>query len=532
MNDQVKTMGALLTEVQKLQKEYNELKALYEKDISHHNEVEEKLTISETNYRRLFETAKDGIILLDAKTGMITDVNPFLVELLGFTKEEFINKAIWEIGFFKDIAANYDKFLELQQKGYVRYDDLPLESIDGRKIRVEFVSNVYQVNHHDVIQCNIRDISNRKQMENALRESENKFRNLFNNSEVGMFRTRLDGSEILEFNERYLKILNYTHEEIKGNPSMNIWADHRERDEMVKMINTDGHVTDFECSILNKKGEVRRCITSLLLYRDTGILEGSIQDITERKKAEEALRVSEEKYRNLFENVQDVFYQIDLTGIIQDISPSIKHFSEFNRDELIGTNVFKLYYDNNDREIFFNALKKNNEVMDYELKFKTKNGVLKVASVNARLISNAEGKPHHIDGSLRDITERKKSEELLKESESSLNEAQKIGKIGNWELDLLTQKAKWSKNCFIIYGLEPYEIEPSFEYFKSRIHPDDLHIIDESFENILRFKESNNTEIRILFPDGSCKWFQNNMVPIMIENKLVALNGTQIDITE
>ena len=116
----------------------------------------EALAISETRYRRLFETAKDGILLLDAETGMITDVNPFLIELLGYSKKQFFEKAIWEIGFLKDIIANKDKFLELQQKEIVRYEDLPLETADGRKISVEFISNVYSVNNLKVIQCQIR----------------------------------------------------------------------------------------------------------------------------------------------------------------------------------------------------------------------------------------------------------------------------------------------------------------------------------------------------------------------------------------
>jgi PAS domain S-box-containing protein len=120
----------------------------------------------------------------------------------------------------------------------------------------------------------------------ALKQSENKFRSLFDNSEVGMFITRMDGSEILDFNDKYLKIINYTLEEIVGKPSVNMWADKRERDEMVKMLRADGHVTDFEFDLLNKQGEVRRCITSLQSYPDTGILEGSLQDITERKQAE------------------------------------------------------------------------------------------------------------------------------------------------------------------------------------------------------------------------------------------------------
>ena len=120
----------------------------------------------------------------------------------------------------------------------------------------------------------------------ALKKSESKFRSLFDNSEVGMFITRMDGSEILDFNEKCLKILHYTLEEVKGKPSANMWADKSERDEMVKMLKADGHETDFECDMLNKQGEVRRCIASLRLNPDKGILEGSIQDITERKQAE------------------------------------------------------------------------------------------------------------------------------------------------------------------------------------------------------------------------------------------------------
>jgi two-component system CheB/CheR fusion protein len=125
--------------------------------------VNTELSISETRYRRLFESAKDGILILDAVTGMIRDVNPYLIEMLGYSKKQFFEKAIWEIGFFKDIVANRDKFLELQQKEFVRYENLPLETSDGHRINVEFISNVYSVDHYKVIQCQIRDITKRSQ---------------------------------------------------------------------------------------------------------------------------------------------------------------------------------------------------------------------------------------------------------------------------------------------------------------------------------------------------------------------------------
>jgi PAS domain S-box-containing protein len=132
-------------------------------------QAEEKLIASEVRYRRLFEAARDGILILDAETGVVVDVNPFLVEMLGFPQEEIVGKELWELGFFKDIDANKANFLELQQKGYIRYEDLPLEIANGRRFRVEFISNVYQVDHHKVAQCNIRDITERKRVEQELK---------------------------------------------------------------------------------------------------------------------------------------------------------------------------------------------------------------------------------------------------------------------------------------------------------------------------------------------------------------------------
>jgi PAS domain S-box-containing protein len=142
------------------------------KEIAESKKAEEKFIASELRYRRLFETAQDGILILDAETGMIVDVNPFLVKMLGYSHETFLGKAIWDIGFFRDIIANKDNYLELQQKKYVRYEDLPLETSDGRRIEVEFVSNVYDVLDKKVIQCNIRDITDRKKAE---REKEHLF---------------------------------------------------------------------------------------------------------------------------------------------------------------------------------------------------------------------------------------------------------------------------------------------------------------------------------------------------------------------
>jgi len=146
------------------------------KEVMHEVEVgreqqraEHLLQISEARYRRLFETAQDGILILDADTGQITDVNPYLVKMLGYPQENFLGKKLWEIGSFKDSEASKSTFLELQTQGYVRYEDLPLEASDEGRVDVEFVSNVYTVGDKRVIQCNIRNITRRKEAEAKVR---------------------------------------------------------------------------------------------------------------------------------------------------------------------------------------------------------------------------------------------------------------------------------------------------------------------------------------------------------------------------
>lgn len=128
------------------------------------------LRVSESRYRRLFETARDGILLLNSDTAQIEDVNPYLIELLGYSHGEFLGKKLWEVGPFADRAESKEMFADLQAKGYVRYEDLPLKSKAGEEIAVEFVSNSYDCEGIKVIQCNIRNITERKQMEDQVRQ--------------------------------------------------------------------------------------------------------------------------------------------------------------------------------------------------------------------------------------------------------------------------------------------------------------------------------------------------------------------------
>ncbi len=174
----------------------------------------ELLLASELQYRRLFEAARDGILILDAETGMVVDVNPFLIELLGVSRDVFLGRNIWELGFFKDIVANRAKFAELQQKGYVRYEDMALEGGDGRRHEVEFVSNVYLVNQKKVVQCNIRDITERKELEAENLRIQGQNRQLQKSESLG----RMSGAIAHNFNNQLQVVQGYLEMVIRDLP--------------------------------------------------------------------------------------------------------------------------------------------------------------------------------------------------------------------------------------------------------------------------------------------------------------------------
>ena len=139
-------------------------------DVTEHERAARAVQTSEVRYRRLFQTAKDGILILDAHTGTVIDANPYMTELLGYSCEEFLGKELWEIGLFSDKQASQDAYRELRQHGYLRYEHLPLETKAGAPAEVEFVCNTYQVEGRDVAQCNIRDVSERSRLEKKTHE--------------------------------------------------------------------------------------------------------------------------------------------------------------------------------------------------------------------------------------------------------------------------------------------------------------------------------------------------------------------------
>ncbi|OGF45295.1 MAG: hypothetical protein A2231_11230 [Candidatus Firestonebacteria bacterium RIFOXYA2_FULL_40_8] len=271
------------------------------------NHENQEICFSEIRYRRLFEAARDGILILDAKSGAIIDVNPYLLGKLEYTKEELLNKKLWEIGPFKDIFASKISFKELQNKEYIRYDDLPLETKNGKKIEFEFVSNVYMEDQRKVIQCNIRDNSARKaaekltlklheqqeELETQLQSFNKQLNSVINVISYPVF-VKDENSVFLFVNDAFCKMLGIDQENIIGKTL----AESLPEDQMEhffkidKLVIESGQENTCEEMLTGKDGKILTIITKKSRYineQGENILVGVIQDVTEHKILEEKL---------------------------------------------------------------------------------------------------------------------------------------------------------------------------------------------------------------------------------------------------
>ncbi len=379
---------------------------------------------SEVRYRRLFEAARDGILILDAETGVIVDVNPFLVEMLDLAQEEILGKELWELGFFKDIAANKANFLELQQKEYIRYENLPLETAHGRKFYVEFVSNVYQVDHHKVVQCNIRDITERKQAAEALQQSEKKFRDLVENAMVGVYITNVKG-DILYANDMAMKIFGFNSaEEFVSSGAVVRYKNPKDRTVLIENLKHKGSIRDFEFKALIKTGETRDILLSAVLADE--VLTGMVLDITERKQAENALRDSQAQVTGIFNSAMDAILTVDEEQKISIFNPSAEQMFGCPASEALGQTLDRFLPETVRKEhreylrIFgqSNSTKRSMKTPTLALTCLRADGEAFPSEVS---ISQLEiGGQKFYTAIVRDITERKQAEEALREANDYL----------------------------------------------------------------------------------------------------------------
>jgi PAS domain S-box-containing protein/putative nucleotidyltransferase with HDIG domain len=394
--------------------------------------VELDLKDSELRYRRLFEAAQDGILILNAKNGAITDVNPFLIDLLGYSRDEFIGKRLWEVGAFKDIEASQDAFEALQNNEYIRYDDLPLKANDGRLIQVEFVSNVYTVDGKKVIQCNIRDITTRKRAEKAKIESEDRYQSLLGNM--------LEGCLIIGPDWRYLYVNDAAvkHSKLK-------------KEQLI------GH-TIMECYPGIEKTDVfallQKCVQEHKSFmklneftfpdHSKGWFELSIQptafgvfilsnDITEKKQSEESLKIAFSQLKNLNDNLPEAIFSVDVVqNIMLKVSPGHEAVFGYPCDAFYqNPDLWKEIIVPEDRlSVEASVLTlSNGKILHIQYRIIRPEGEIHWIESIIKPVLDEKGLLIRADGIASDITKRKLSEEKIQRQLEHLTALSKIDRV-------------------------------------------------------------------------------------------------------
>ena len=507
------------------------------------NRMREDLKQNEDKFKEILENVPVGYHEIDEQ-GRIIQISPAELAMLGYAQNEMLGKYIWE--FVEEEEALQQKVLAALSGRILPSTDAYEQTFrrkDGRSFFVLMEDRLLRDDDGKTIgiRTTIENINVQKLARESIQESEERFRaiaTLANDAILLMD----DKGAISTWNKAAEKIFGYTEEEALGRNLHNLLVPTRYHPSYMlgfERFQTTGEGAaigrTIELSALRKDGAEFPISLSLSTFKLKGKWNavGIIRDITERRQAEEELQESENKYRCIFENVQDVYYETSIDGKILEISPSIGFISKglYNRNEIIGKSVYDFYPLEDERLGLLSALQDRGSVTDYEITLQNRDGSQIPCSVSAKVQFNAQGNPAKIVGSIRDFTKRKQAEDDLKESElrfRSLYENTKIGlyrttpdgKILLANPALVKMLGYKSFQDLADKNLEQDGFEPSYQR-------------KEFLEKIEKDGEVNNLE---------SKWTRQDGTPVLVienarairdsQNKTLSYDGTVEDITD
>ncbi len=477
------------------------------RDMTERKKAEEALRLSEEKYRTIVETAKEGIWIVDADR-RTTYVNNRMAEMLGYRPDEMLGKS--GLDFLDEEGRSLsDRNIEKRKLGIgeayelklIRKDGLPLWTI------VNAVPLFDKNGKFTGTMSMLTDITERKKVDDALRETTEYLENLFNyaNAPIICWDTE---SKITRFNHAFERLTDYKAEEVIGKDlSILFPADSKEESlGKIKQTLSGEYWEVVEIPILRKDGEVRIALwNSANLFAEDGktiiatIAQG--QDITERKKAEEALRVSLDRYRSYIEATGQLGWTTNADGEVREDIPSWRAYTGQSYEEILGWGWSKALHPD-DLEHATQVWKKavaTKTLYEVEYRIRRHDGVYRHFMARGLPVLREGDSVREWVGTCVDITERKKAEEELRQSEERLRRAQEIAHLGSWELDLVNNRLSWSDEVYRIFGVEPREFAATYEAFLEAVHPDDRRAVDTAYsDSVSQGKDSYEIEHRIV----------------------------------
>jgi PAS domain S-box-containing protein len=396
-------------------------------DISDRKRADEELRESEEKYRLLFENVGEGILIVQGD--MIKFANPALADMLGYPSDIITTRPFYSFIHPDDRAIVVDSHMrrmrgELMETGY----DFRILTADGTQRRLHIISRVISWGGIASSLSFVMDITEHRRMEEALHEAEEIYRNIFMNSQIGLFRTDIQTGMVLEANDSMAHFAGYKNREELLSSNFNIaerYIDPQARKKMIALIKERGQCDNYETQFRRNDGSVIWIRLSAKLVPAKGCLEGVSEDITEEKNTREALRKSEERYRTLVENASDIIFRTDNTGHFTFVNPAALRITGYEEEVIIGMHYPELIRpDMRDEAIKFFGRQfvkgLNNTYSEYPII--TKKGEEVWFGQNTQLIVE-DGNVTGFQSVARDITERKQVEKKLQNTLESLRKA-------------------------------------------------------------------------------------------------------------
>ena len=515
-------------------------------DITERKRAEQALQASEEQFRALAESASDAIFTIDT-AGRVVFMNRAAERVFGYSREEMLKSNLTMLlpGFMDSLGLMDDPSNNTQNRSWaaaelsgVRKDGslIPLEISLGEFTRLEkrFFTGI------------ARDITERKKAEELVRQSERRFRTLAETTPSAIVVYNFGDGRIRYVNSAMQEIFGYSQSELL---SITIWdLIHPEsiatvtarRDARLKGETVAPRI---ELKLITKNGETRWVdqSTAPIEFEGNAAMICTAFDITERKRAEEALRLSEERYRLIVENQTEFIVKWRPDGTRTFVNDSYCRYFGLTETECIDASFFPLIAPEFRDEIEFRTKQLTPNAPEYtEEHLSVARDGMRWQQWTNRGIFDRDGKLVELLSTGRDITERKSAEEALQESESRgrrLNErfslAVESARIGVWDLDLLNNELTWDHQMNSLYRIETSGFSGAYDAWSERVHPDDLSRVEHEVQEAIRGVKAFDTDFRIVWPNGEERNIKAFARVVRDEQgKPIRMTGINYDITD
>ncbi|MBL7209393.1 MAG: PAS domain S-box protein [Dehalococcoidia bacterium] len=408
------------------------------RDITERKQAEQALQQSEQRFRQFFENEPEYCYMISLE-GIILDMNKAALEALGHDKEELVGKPLQSIYAPESLPKMRQLFAKWQETGALADEEMTVMSKQGDRRTVLLSASMIRDSdgkamHSVSLQ---KDITERKQAEEALRESEGRYRTIFETSGTAMLIAEEDRT-ISMINAEFEKLCGYSKDEVEGKKSwveFIVKADLERMKEYhrLQMIDPKAAPPYYEFQSIDKHGNVKDIFINLALLPGTKKTVGSLADITERKHAEEALRQSEERYRAILESVEDGYFEVDIAGSFTFFNEALWRILGYPAEELMGMNS-RTYSVGEDAkrvyEAFNEVYRTGKPVQGFSWQILRKDGSKRFLETSASLVRDPEGNPIGFRGVSRDVTGRKEAEEERRQLEQKAHLASRLASVG------------------------------------------------------------------------------------------------------